>query len=351
MISKWLQSLGRRTGPQEAMIMAVGSVLAPPPAVSTEFVAAPIDLARRDQELATLSERRFQHIVETLPTVIWMLSKDLSRVLYVNAAFETVWGQTRGALYADPRSFFDLIHPEDRAQVVQVYSGNERAWEINYRILRTDGEMRHVRDIGRGVFDEHGELVYYTSSSIDITSEMRVREEFRDLNFRLQEANLRLTESARLDSLTGCLNRAAFLEEAAKAMHIDTRYGRGSTLVFFDLNDFKQVNDSFGHHIGDRTLVAFAEQIRLRLRNTDELGRYGGDEFIALLRETDLAQAHALIDTLNPVVVDAGGGHSLIVRYSAGIAPVSDPAVASVHDWVRLADHHMYVQKSQRSQR
>jgi diguanylate cyclase (GGDEF)-like protein/PAS domain S-box-containing protein len=298
-----------------------------------------------------LSESRFQRVVENLPTVVWMLAPDLSRVFYVNEAFETIWGQSRDALYASPRSFLGLIHPEDIDQVVHAYAGHEPHWDICYRVVRVDGDIRHVRDIGRGAFDEHGELQYFTSSHIDITNETRVREDFRDLNFRLHEANLRLIESARLDSLTGCLNRGAFLEEAEKAMQIDTRYGRNSTLVFFDLNDFKQINDSFGHHVGDRALVAFADQIRQRLRNTDELGRYGGDEFIALLRETDAEQARALVESLAPVVVEVEQGQSLIVRYSAGTAAIGEVASASVADWVRLADDQMYWHKQQRKTR
>jgi diguanylate cyclase (GGDEF)-like protein/PAS domain S-box-containing protein len=310
-----------------------------------------ISALKRDQEFAELSEQRFQHMVENLSTVIWMLTPDLSRVLYVNEAFETIWGLPRQTLYANPLCFFDLIHPDDLARVAQAYSGSEREWEVSYRILRPDGEQRHLRDIGRGVFDERGELLYFTSNSIDVTAETAVREEFRDLNMRLQEANLLLKQSARIDSLTGCLNRAALIDEAAKAMQIDTRYGRNSTLVFFDLNDFKQINDSFGHHIGDRALMAFADQIRARLRNTDELGRYGGDEFIALLRETDIEQAQALVETLLPVVVETDDGNSVIVRYSAGIAPINDPSIESVDDWIRVADHQMYSQKMQRSRR
>lgn len=306
---------------------------------------------RREKALAETAEQRFHRLVEGLPAAVFMLSADLSRVLYINEAFETIWGESRASLYANPAHLLEMVHPEDRARAEQIYIGRAADWEASYRILRADGEIRHVRDAGHGVFDERGTLVYFTSNCIDVTREMAVREEFRDLNIRLQEANLLLTETARLDGLTGCLNRSAFFEEAAKAMQIDTRYGRNSTLIFFDLNQFKEVNDSFGHHIGDRALVAFAEQIRSRLRNTDELGRYGGDEFIALLRETDSEQALALLATLTPVVVDAGGGHSLILRYSAGLATLSDPEVNSVDDWIRIADNAMYKAKAQRGAR
>jgi diguanylate cyclase (GGDEF)-like protein/PAS domain S-box-containing protein len=306
---------------------------------------------RREKALAENAEQRFQRLVENLPASVCMLSADLSRVLYINESFEKIWGEPRASVYANPARFLEMVHPEDRPRVEQVYVGQAPNWEITYRVLRADGEIRHVRDAGHGVFDARGTLLYFTNNCIDVTPEMAVREEFRDLNIRLQEANLRLTENARLDSLTGCLNRSALFEEAAKAMQIDTRYGRNSTLIFFDLNQFKEVNDTFGHHIGDRALVAFAEQIRSRLRSTDELGRYGGDEFVALLRETDAEQAAALLATLTAIVVDAGRGHSLILRYSAGVAALNHPDVETVDDWIRIADDQMYHAKSQRGAR
>jgi diguanylate cyclase (GGDEF)-like protein/PAS domain S-box-containing protein len=351
MIWKRMIQCSRRIRP-DAAIAAAGQ-FRHALATASRGLSANDDISARcfSPGLPALSEQHFRYVVENLPTVVWMLAPNLSQVFYVNEAFETIWGQSRDALRADPRSFLGLIHPEDTDHVLQVYTGGKSHWDICYRVVRVDGYIRHVRDIGRAVFDEHGKLQYFTSSHVDITNETRVREEFRDLNFRLHEANLRLIESARMDSLTGCLNRGAFLEEAEKAIQIDTRYGRNSTLVFFDLNDFKQINDSFGHHVGDRALAAFADQIRQRLRSTDELGRYGGDEFIVLLRETDAAQARALVESLSPVVVDVERGQSLIVRYSAGVAPISDLESASVADWVRLADDQMYRHKQQRNSR
>src|SRR5690606_31765026 len=148
-----------------------------------------------------------------------------------------------------------------------------------------------------------------------------------------------------LDSLTGCLNRTALIDEAEKALQLEQRYRRSSSLVFFDLNDFKDVNDNFGHHVGDRCLIAFAEQIKARLRTTDELGRYGGDEFVALLRETDALQAQQLLSTLTPIIIEEGRGSSIILRFSAGIADSGDSEVRSVDDWLRVADLQMYRQK------
>jgi diguanylate cyclase (GGDEF)-like protein len=183
---------------------------------------------------------------------------------------------------------------------------------------------------------------------MDISGEMAMRDELHALNHLLQEANLRLRDNARRDNLTQCLNRAAFFDQAEKALHMEQRYGRSSTLIFFDLNDFKQLNDNFGHHVGDRGLIEFAEQIRERLRATDELGRYGGDEFVVLLRETDATQAQQLLNSLLPVVIDAENGNSIILRYSAGISCSNEAGIESVDDWLRCADSQMYHQKMRR---
>lgn len=306
-----------------------------------------LDEQKRSERFSRAAEETFRTIAEHVPAMIWVSTPE-TRVLFVNRAHDTIWGQSRENVYADPDSNLRMIHPADLERVLQCRAARDRSgdYEVNYRIVRDDGEVRYIRDIGRGVCDERGHLQYVISSAMDITSEMHVRDEMHDLNSRLREANLLMQENARLDSLTHCLTRSAIFEAAEKALQVQQRYGRVSTLVFFDLNDFKEINDNFGHHIGDRSLVAFAEQVKARLRTTDDLGRYGGDEFVALLRETDAEQARHLLAALTPVVVDAGDGRSVIVRFSAGVACSNEPDIDTVDDWMRSADNHMYRHKA-----
>ncbi|MFT3929987.1 MAG: diguanylate cyclase [Spongiibacteraceae bacterium] len=298
------------------------------------------------EQIAQSEHVKFAAIAAQVPVAVWLLSPDY-QIIFANDALETLTGYSKESFFADSRRYFNLIHPEDAERVreaMQVH-GIERNYEINYRIIRDDGEIRCIRQLGRGVYDSHGKLLYSVASAMDISSEMAARDELHELNSRLREANLRLCESVRLDGLTRCLNRVALFDEAEKALMLARRYQRISTIIFFDLNDFKDINDNFGHHVGDRALVAFAEQIKARLRTTDELGRYGGDEFVVLLRETDADQAVQLISTLPPIIVDNEDGSSIIVRYSAGIACSDDEAIESVDDWLRIADGLMYRQK------
>lgn len=292
-------------------------------------------------------------VLEQVGTAIWLSSLDRSRLLFANAACERVFGVGPAAHPAgigEAGSVFERhVHPEDELLLREALKAGhaEGAYEVNYRSLH-GGRERYIRESGRMIRDTQGVPQYFISSAMDISSEMAVRDELHGLNNLLRETNQRLRENARRDNLTQCLNRAAFFDQAEKALHMEQRYGRSSTLIFFDLNDFKQLNDNFGHHIGDRGLIEFAAQIRSRLRATDELGRYGGDEFVVLLRETDAAQAQQLLASLLPVVIDAENGNSIILRYSAGIACSDEQDIESVDDWLRCADSQMYHQKMRR---
>ena len=299
------------------------------------------------EQIAQSEHAKFAAIAAQVPVAVWLLSPEY-QIIFANDGLETLTGYSKESFFANPRRYFELMHPDDADQVRSAMHvhGIEGNYEINYRILRDDGEMRYIRQLGRGVYDSHGKLLYSVASAMDISSEMIARDELHELNSRLRETNLRLCESVRLDGLTRCLNRVALFDEAEKALMLARRYQRISTVIFFDLNNFKEINDGFGHHVGDRALIAFAEQIKARLRTTDELGRYGGDEFVALLRETDAEQAAQLISTLPPVIVDNEDGSSIILRYSAGVACSDDEAIESVDDWLRIADGLMYRQKA-----
>lgn len=315
---------------------------------AVHYIAGVIDI--NEQKLAEQIAHR-EHIkltamTDQIPVAIWMFSPT-RHLLFVNEAQEALSGRSKERLYANPNSYLELIHPDDCEHVEKNLQARKygESYEMNYRILRDDGEIRYVRELGKSIYDTSGNLLYHIASAMDISSELLVRDELHELNSRLREANLRLRESVRLDGLTRCLNRTALLDEAEKALLLERRYERSSTLVFFDLNNFKEVNDNFGHHVGDRGLIAFAEQIKARLRTTDELGRYGGDEFVALLRETDADQAMQLLATLTPVVVDDENGSSIILRFSAGVACSNELDIDTVDDWLRIADSQMYNQK------
>ena len=312
------------------------------PAVVAE-TKAPLDTAEphRDQSVMAGDDSLFGHA----PVGLCQLALD-GRIVRTNHKLGALCGFSEEQLSA--RFLPNLLHSDDIGAIdvvlTELAAGYGDVRELQSRLLHSHGHTVWVR-LAIRLVRGRGRPIHFLVAVTDISSEMAVRDELHELNSRLREINLRLRESVRLDGLTRCLNRVALFDEAEKALMLARRYKRSSTLVFFDLNNFKDINDSFGHHVGDRALIAFAEQIKARLRTTDELGRYGGDEFVALLRETDAEQALQLVSTLAPIVIDNEGVSSIILRFSAGVACSDDEGIESVDDWLRIADGLMYRQK------
>lgn len=150
---------------------------------------------------------------------------------------------------------------------------------------------------------------------------------------------------ARTDFLTKALNARAFTEVASQEISRARRYRHPLTVAYIDVDDFKSVNDRFGHSYGDRVLCAAAMTWKANLRKTDTLSRVGGDEFIILLPETGYAQAQTVLSKLQDEVSNLHGPDDARVTFSVG-AVVFDPPPADLDTLIRAADAAMYGAKS-----
>ncbi|WP_426014710.1 GGDEF domain-containing protein [Caulobacter sp. DWR2-3-1b2] len=174
-----------------------------------------------------------------------------------------------------------------------------------------------------------------------------LRAEVGRLKFKLNEAQ----GLADMDVLAPVLNRRAFLREIKRVAAFAQRYGSPASLVFFDLDGFKSVNDRFGHAAGDEALKAVAERLLANVRETDVVGRIGGDEFAVLLVQADQQTAMAKADTLAAAVSGTPvqfGEWSAPLHISYGvreIEPGADPEVALAE-----ADASMFLRKRTRKE-
>src|SRR5689334_3174957 len=159
-------------------------------------------------------------------------------------------------------------------------------------------------------------------------------------------ATSELAHQARHDQLTGLLHHQAFVRELELELERAGRYGHGVALVFLDLDDFKEINDTLGHPAGDRVLQRLGELLRDSLRGSDLAGRMGGDEFAAYLVEADEEAGSRLIARLNDRVDELVAAEELPVHcaFSAGIAHFPDEA-ADVDGLFRVADGRLYEAK------
>jgi diguanylate cyclase (GGDEF)-like protein/PAS domain S-box-containing protein len=235
--------------------------------------------------------------------------------------------------------WFRNVHADDvtalRNALQRHLAGETTHFEHEYRMCHLDGTHRWMLCRGVAVRDEAACPVRMAGSQTDITERRRIQDE--------------LSHAALHDSLTGLANRALFAELLDRAL-LKTRRASdyGFAVLFVDLDRFKLINDSLGHQVGDRFLVAIGQRIQKLLRPGDSLARLGGDEFAVLLEGIrDTPSATVIADRLQVALIEAFeiDGHEIYASASVGIA-FGDSRYRDSDDLLRDADIAMYRAKS-----
>ena len=282
------------------------------------------------------AEERFRLLVERVPAVVYVAEPGPhGRWQYVGPQIERMLGFTAQEWMADPGLWLRQLDPSDREEAL---AGEER-WVLagtaveprseTYRLRRKDGTVVWVRDDALVLFDQDGAPTIQ-GVLVDVTQEKELEE--------------RLAHQAFHDSLTGLPNRRLFRERVDRAFVGEAE--AGVAVIFIDLDNFKAVNDSFGHACGDKVLVAAARRIRACARGVDTAARLGGDEFALLLEGGTIEQATALADRILAAVHDAPiefSGGTVIVGASIGIAAAGPGETTDT--LLRNADLAMYQAK------
>lgn len=249
-------------------------------------------------------------------------------ILQVNHAFERLTGMSR--TQAIGASLARLSGPECHCETPP----DNQAWEGERPFLTASGQLLACWQRQTPVTDALGETRHLFITLTDLTERRRA------------EARIRFL--AEHDPLTGLINRAAFSERLEQALLQSQRDGSSNALMFIDLDNFKQVNDSLGHAAGDLLLREVAQRLRGVVRASDVIGRLGGDEFVVLLSRIpdpgDAAQvAEKILATLNEPFSLAGDE----VQSPASIGVALSPQDGSDSDLLmRHADAAMYFVKT-----
>lgn len=189
-------------------------------------------------------------------------------------------------------------------------------------------------------------LVVFVALAMHLLVFEEMTSELRRANRELEAANEEVRRLAITDPLTGCYNRRFFDQIERREMQRHRRYGSPLSVVFVDVNHFKLLNDTLGHERGDAALKSIGSLLRARVRETDYVIRWGGDEFLLLLA-CSFTQAQRKAAELkasfrgDPALADLPGE----AGFSIGIASVSHDA-AHLEEAIRLADERMYLDKS-----
>jgi diguanylate cyclase (GGDEF)-like protein len=165
------------------------------------------------------------------------------------------------------------------------------------------------------------------------------------LLLRLGKALEREKALSRTDFLTGAVNNRFFYDLAQREIDRSIRYPHPITVAFIDVDNFKTINDQFGHSTGDKVLEAIASSIQQHLRKTDIVARIGGDEFAILLPEAGADNAQKIISKMQRILLGEMHRNNWAVTFSIGVSTFNTPP-ASVDEMLNLADKEMYAAKN-----
>jgi diguanylate cyclase (GGDEF)-like protein/PAS domain S-box-containing protein len=223
------------------------------------------------------AEARYRTLVEQLPLAIYVNDlDDASTPLYRSPATETITGRSPAEWTGTPALLAEIVHPDDRERVLAelaAAAADGAALSTEYRIVRPDGSIVWVLDESAVVYDEDAGRARRQGYLLDMTAHRTAEEQ--------------LAHVAEHDPLTGLPNWAMFQQRVREAVVRAETAGRGAAVLLVDLDDFKLVNDSFGHAAGDALVVEAARRLVETVGDASAVSRLGGDEFAILLADLD----------------------------------------------------------------
>jgi diguanylate cyclase (GGDEF)-like protein/PAS domain S-box-containing protein len=260
------------------------------------------------------------------------------RLVRWNRACEQLLGYTQAEV-DDSGALLHLVPEAERG----VAEAARRALVAGRSPIRTEfhwrtreGRLRLIEWTITALAGPEGRVSYMVATGVDVT-------DARNWDAEREAVEERLRHMADHDALTGLFNRRRFEEELERHIAHGRRYGMSGALLLLDLDDFKQVNDRHGHRAGDRVLTAVAVVLRHRLRESDIVARFGGDEFAVLMPVGGAAEAAELADLLTAALNHDVPAPTGPLHASVGIALFEESTTAD--EILSRADDAMYADK------
>jgi len=288
------------------------------------------------------SEERMRLVANNVPALISYVDRE-QRYRFSNRTYDDWFGiaheRMQGRTVAEV--FGEEAYARMRPDIERCMAGES----VEFEFTTAEGGKRRtlqvacVPHLGR-----EGEALGFYMLANDVTALKRAQEDLRHAADWLQHDARRLEFLAHHDTLTGLPNRAMFADRAREAVAHARRHDKTAAFLFLDMDNFKQVNDSLGHEVGDSLLKAMASRLRASVRGDDFIARIGGDEFCVLLQ--DIAEPREAAAVAQKLLNELGkpcrvGSHDLACAASIGIACVPQDG-DEVSTLLRLADHAMY---------
>lgn len=255
--------------------------------------------------------------------------------LKVNDALCSIIGYTPQELMS--KTFQDITHPDDLDDdlkfVNQVLAGEIDTYQMEKRYFHKQGNIVHILLSVSLVRNEDDTPRFFISQIQDITQQKQMESE--------------LARLAREDELTGVSNRRYYIECATRELIRGNRFREPQALMMIDIDHFKNINDSYGHDIGDEVLRKMAQECRNSMRVVDVFGRLGGEEFGALLLNTDAEIANILAERMRKRIeklIVKTSGKTIRFTISIGLVTFTETDL-SLNDLLKIADKALYEAK------
>lgn len=289
------------------------------------------------------AEAKYDALVEQLPAAIYVDSPDPEGpTYYVSPQIRDLLGVTPADYIQKADIWESLIHPDDRDRLIEEYlqwleTGSPESGD--YRYVRPDGRTVWIHDRSKLVRDTDGTPLFVQGVMFDVTLQ--------------KEAELRAQHMAYHDTLTDLPNRAMFEDHLALAIARAERAGTSVSVLFMDLDGFKEVNDEMGHAAGDELLQVVAGRLRTATRATDLVARLGGDEFLVLLADlpddrgpTADEVIRRVCDRIGEMVAEPIPLRERTVHTTISVGAAMYPSQArDADELMRAADAAMYAHK------
>jgi len=236
--------------------------------------------------------------------------------------------------------FTSKLHPDDYEPCMENMRrhlrGETHVYEVEYRIRCKDGQYKWFYD--RGAITKRGQKgkpLMLSGIVFDITDR-------KNKELKLEVEKKHLQQQATLDELTRALNYRGIIGELKRLLSSPKKESESLSILMIDVDDFKRVNDTYGHIVGDDILRDIAKIIQSNLRDSDRLGRYGGEEFLIVFPNTKLEDAYEIADRLRLKISQYRFIKEIPITVSGGVYELKG---ASVLDLIRQADINLYQAK------
>lgn len=238
---------------------------------------------------------RYKYVIENIKDIIWEMDSNFI-FTFVSCASKETSGYEPEELIG--RCMLDFLTPESKDHVIQQWKKRIEQKENFLKVILYDVEfickdkaIIWVEVSVKPVVQED-KIVGYIGATRDITEKKNYENELKECIKELKYANSRLDELATYDMLTGAYNRRKFQEFVQISIEKKVKSESAFSIIMFDIDFFKRINDSYGHDTGDRILQEITAVVKKELRETDKIFRWGGEEFIILLPETSLKNTY-----------------------------------------------------------